>query len=325
MHGPPPRPTPGEPRPGDLARLWRWLYGKPYLLLTLTTLMWGGNAVAGRLAIGQVSPMALTFLRWIIVVAILSVIARRDVTAAWPALRARWPSLVLMGMLGFTLFNALFYAAAHHTSAVNLGIIQGAIPVLVLVGALVWFGTRVRLFQVVGMLVTLVGVTIVAAKGDLAVLRSLDFNVGDVWMLIASGFYAFYTLALRRRPAVSGLALFAALAGVAFVTSLPLVAYEIATGQVQWPTPKGWLIMLYVGLCPSLLSQIFYMRGVELIGPGRAGIFVNLVPVFGALLAVVIVGEAFHLYHGLALALVLGGIALAERRREVPPPEPAVS
>jgi drug/metabolite transporter (DMT)-like permease len=103
------------------------------------------------------------------------------------------------------------------------------------------------------------------------------------------------------------------LATVALATSLPLVGYEIATGTVQWPTPNGWLILVFIGLFPSFLAQVLFMRAVELIGPGRAGLFVNLVPVFGAFLAVLILGEPFHLYHAAALAFVLGGIFIAER------------
>jgi drug/metabolite transporter (DMT)-like permease len=151
-------------------------------------------------------------------------------------------------------------------------------------------------------------------KADLEVLRTLALNIGDVWMLIACVFYAGYTLGLRRRPPVSGLVFFTALAGVAFLSSLPLLAIEIAQGAMQWPTAKGWLILLYIGLLPSLVSQIFFIRGVELIGPARAGLFVNLVPVFGALLAVLLLGEPFALYHALGLFLVLGGIWLAERK-----------
>ncbi len=290
-------------------------WSRPYLLLTLTALMWGGNAVAGRLAVGEVSPMALTALRWIIAVAVLAVIARRDLVAAWPVLRPRWASLAVFGTMGFTAFNALFYLAAHHTAAVNLGIIQGAIPVVVLIGALVAFRTPIRGVQVVGVLLTLVGVAVVAARGDPRVLATLAVNAGDLYMLLASVLYALYTLALRNRPPVSGLALFAAMALAACVSSLPLVAYEAAVGAFQAPTLKGWLILLYIGLFPSLLSQILFIRGVELIGPGRAGLFVNLVPVFAAILAVGILGEPFRWYHGLALGLVLGGIWLAEQRR----------
>lgn len=299
-----------------LHSLWKGLWGQAYILLILTALMWGGNAIAGRLAVGEISPMVLTCLRWVIVVAVMLPLVGRQVVAEWPKIRARWIFTVLMGAFGFTAFNALFYAAAHHTSAVNLTIFQGAIPVLVLLGTVLFFGARVIPLQVLGMIVTIVGVVLVSVKADFEILRTLALNIGDVWMLVACLFYAGYTLGLRHRPAIPGLVFFAALALVAFLTSLPPIGLEIAQGTAQWPTPKGWLILLYVALAPSLLSQVFFIRGVELIGPARAGLFVNLVPVFGALLAVLLLGEPFALYHALGLALVLGGIWLAERRRQ---------
>ena len=294
--------------------LWARLYRRPYLLLTLTMLMWGGNAVAGRLAVGEVSPMALTGLRWVVPVAVLGVALRYQLLTHRQVLLERWPSILLMGTLGLTVFNALFYLAAHHTTAVNLTILQGSMPVFVLVGALVFYGMRIHGWQIAGMAVTLLGALLVATRADPGTLASFSFNVGDLWMLAACCLYAGYTVALRSKPAVPGLVFFAALAGVALLTSLPLVAYEVVTGTVTWPTPRGWLIVLYVGLFPSFVSQVLFMRGVELIGPGRAGLFVNLVPIFGALLAVLILGEPFAPYHAVGLALVLGGIWLAERQ-----------
>jgi drug/metabolite transporter (DMT)-like permease len=290
-----------------------WLFGQAYLLLALTTLFWGGNAVASRLAVGEISPMTLTCLRWTIVIVISVAITRRDLVAEWPVLRRSWKLILAMGTFGFTGFNALFYA--HYTTAVNLTIIQGAIPVLVLCGALLAFGTRITVLQILGMIVTLSGVALVATRGDITTLLGLAFNPGDLLMLLACLLYAGYTLALRNRPKVSGLVFFASLACVAFLTSLPLMLYEIWAGTVLWPTAKGLMILLYVALFPSLIAQLFFMRGVELIGPGRAGLFVNLVPIFGAILAVSILAEPFRLYHGAALLLVLGGIWLAERRR----------
>ena len=291
------------------------LWGRAYVLLTLTTLMWGGNAIAGRLAVGEISPMVLTCLRWVFVVAVMIPLVGRQVVAEWAKIRARWVFTILMGAFGFTAFNGLFYAAAHHTTAVNLTIFQGAIPVLVLLGTVLFFRARVIPLQILGMIVTIVGVVLVSVKADLEILKTLSLNIGDVWMLVACLFYAGYTLGLRHRPAMPGLVFFAAMAGVAFVSSLPLIGIEIAQGAAQFPTPTGWLILLYVAIMPSLLSQIFFMRGVELIGPARAGLFVNLVPVFGALLAVLLLGEPFATYHALGLVLVLGGIWLAEQRR----------
>src|SRR5919112_5544552 len=165
------------------------------------------------------------------------------------------------------------------------------------------------------MAVTLLGALLVATRADLATLTSFSFNIGDVWMLLACCLYAGYTVALRKKPPVPGLVFFAALAGVALLTSVPLMAYEVGSGAVTWPTLRAWLIILYVGLFPSFVSQVLFMRGVELIGPGRAGLFVNLVPIFGALLAVLLLSEPFAAYHALGLTLVLGGIWLAERRQ----------
>jgi len=298
-----------------LQSLWLGLWGQAYLLLVLTTLMWAGNGIAGRLAIGEVSPMVLTCLRWVFVVAILLPFVGRQLVAERAQFKARWFFTLAMGIAGFTAFNALFYAAAHHTSAVNLTIFQGSIPVFVLIGMIAVFHARVIPLQIIGMAVTLIGVIAISVKADWEILKTLAINIGDLWMLIACVFYSVYTLGLRYRPQMPGLVFFTAMAIAAFVSSLPLVGVEMIQGTAQFPTPKGWLILLYVALMPSLLSQIFFIRGVELIGPARAGLFVNLVPVFGALLAVVLLGEPFALYHAVGLALVLGGIWLSERRR----------
>lgn len=260
--------------------------------------------------------MALTCLRWTIVMSISLAITHREITTEWTLLRRNWPLIFAMGAFGFTGFNALLYVGAHYTTAVNLTIIQGSVPVLVLLGALLVFKTRITVLQILGMIVTLGGVALVATRGDVTALLGLALNPGDLLMLLACVLYASYTLALRNRPKVSGFVFFTALAAVAFVTSLPLMFYEIWMGTVLWPTPKGWMIVLYIALFPSLIAQLFFMRAVELIGPGRAGIFVNLVPVFGAILAVGILAEPFRLYHGAALLLVFGGIWLAEWRRK---------
>ena len=306
-------PAPSTAAAGTTA-VWTWLNQRPALLLVLTTLIWGSNAVAARLAVDQVSPMMLTTARWSVACIALWLVARRQVVAQLPALRPRWRYLLLMGTGGFTAFNALFYTAAHHTTAVNLALIQGVIPVLVLLGGVLVLRLRVSAMQLAGVAVTLAGVAMVASRGQWSVLASLDFNVGDVGILLASLLYAGYTLGLRSRPAVPPLVFFAAVAAVAAVVSLPLLAAEVLVGRFFWPTPLGWLIVLYVGLMPSFVSQIFFIRGVELIGPARASVFLNLNPVFGPALAVLLLGEPLHAYHVVALAMVLGGIWLAERR-----------
>lgn len=286
--------------------------GQAYLLLVLATLIWGANAVAARLAVGEVSPMMLTFSRWIVCCVALALSSRREIATHWRALRPSWRSIALMGALGFTGFNALFYAAAHHTTAINIAIIQGTIPVLVLLGGFIFFGSRIGALQIVGVLLTLTGIVVVASRGQFALLADLAFNIGDVWIVIACLLYAGYALGLRNRPAVPAIVFFAAMAAVAALTSVPLVAAEIATGRFFMPTATGVALIVFIGLLPSFISQIFFIQAVEAIGPARAGLFLNLVPIFGPLLAVLILGEPLSAYHAVALALVLGGIYIAE-------------
>lgn len=305
------QPSPTRPPSGLKSRLW----SNAYLLLALTTLIWGGNAVASRLAVDNISPMALTSLRWVGVCLIFPVVFRRELAAHWPVIRANAPQIALMGALGFTVFNALMYVAGHHTSAINMGITQGAIPALVMLGSLLIYRTRLGWLQLAGLSLTMLGVVLVAVRGDLAAVSRLAFAYGDVLMIVAGAFYAGYTLALRRRPPLPGLVFFTCMAIVACALSLGLLAWEIAAGLAFWPTWRGWLLVLFVTLGPSIASQLMFMRGVELIGPARAGLFVNLVPIWAALLGVLIIAEPFAPYHAVALALVLGGIWLAERRQ----------
>ncbi|MDF1793035.1 MAG: DMT family transporter [Thalassobaculaceae bacterium] len=284
-----------------------------YLLLVLATLSWGANAVAAKMSVGELSPMLLTLLRWLGVVILLAIFARGKVAAEWPVLRRNWGKIFLMGALGFCVFNTLMYVAAQYTQAVNIGILQGSIPIFVLLGALAAYRTPVRGMQILGVVVTMVGVALVASKGDFSRLAALELNHGDVLIVVACVLYAGYTVALRKRPPLSGMTMFAGLATAAFLTSIPVAGYEYLAGDFQAPTTKGWAIVAFVVIFPSFLAQISFLLAVDQVGPGRAGVFVNLVPIFAAVLSVAILGEHFEMFHAIALALVLGGIALAER------------
>lgn len=283
-----------------------------YGLLFLSTLFWGGNGVAGKLALGHVSPMLLTAARWGFAFAILAVLGHRRLGADWEALKPRLGLLSLLGFLGFSAFNLALYSALVFTSAVNTSIEQAGIPALIFVLNFLVFRIRALALQVVGFLLSLAGVALTAAHGEPARLLALDVNSGDALMLIAVVGYAVYTVLLKLRPAVHWMSLMIVMTGAAFATSLPFVAGELALGAGIMPDAQGWSAIAYTALFPSILSQIFFIRGVEMIGPNRAGLFINLVPVCGTLLAIALLGEAFQPFHAIALALVLGGIGLAE-------------
>jgi drug/metabolite transporter (DMT)-like permease len=283
-----------------------------YIMLTFVTWGWGCNAIFGKIAVGQISPMMLVSLRWLGVLILLSIFSYRQVAKDWLVIRQHLVYFALMGTIGFTLFNALFYAAAHTTSAINIGIIQGAIPVFVFLGSYLFLRTGMTILQILGVSVTLIGVIVVATKGEFNQLQGLVFNLGDLFMLIACFFYAIYSIGLTRRPNIAPLSLFTFFAGFAFLASLPLWMLEIRYQGLHAPTTTGWIIVALVTLLPSLISQLLYIHAVGLVGPSRSGMFVNLVPIFASVMAVFYLGERFENFHVVSLGLVLCGIFLAE-------------
>jgi drug/metabolite transporter (DMT)-like permease len=183
---------------------------------------------------------------------------------------------------------------------------------VILIANFLLFRLRATWAQIAGFVISIAGVALTASHGDPSRLLALDLNFGDVLMLLAVVAYAGYTVALRFKPDIHWQSLMIAMTAGAFITSLPFAAAELATGAAILPDARGWSVIVYTTIFPSILAQIFYVRGVELIGANRAGLFVNLVPVFGTLMSVLLLGEDFYLYHAVALVLVLGGIWLAE-------------
>ncbi|HEY4201838.1 MAG TPA: DMT family transporter [Devosiaceae bacterium] len=296
---------------------------RPYVLVVLAPLFWGGNMVAGKLAVGQVDPYTLSVLRWLGALLITLPFAWRPLQKDWPVLRRHWPILALYGALGYTTFNVLMYLAAYFTSAVNSSIEQALIPVLVMIANFLVFGVRAKALQIVGVVITIIGIAITASHGDFGRVLALTINQGDALVVLACVAYAIYSLALRFRPPIHWMSFLVATFVAALVTGYIFQVFfgggalAILPG-VEHTTPLGWLIIVYVAFFPSVLSQLFYARGVELIGPNRASLFINLIPVFGTLLSLLVLSEPLETYHLVTAALVLIGIVLAEyaaRRR----------
>ncbi len=290
--------------------------GGATLLLASAALIWGGHAVAGQLAVGQIQPLLIVFLRWAIVGSVLSVLYGKQVREHWHLIRPQLKMTIVAATIGFTCFNALFYFASERTSGLNVGILQGTIPIFVLAGTALFQRTTVTGVQQIGAVIAFTGLLLVATAGNPMAILSLAFNSGDALMIFACACYALYTLSLKNRPQVPGTAFFTVMAICAAIAAIPFVAFEAATIGLSMPTTQGWLVLLFVAIFPSCLAQLFFLWGVDRVGPGRAGVYVNLVPVFSALLAVLILGESFHTYHAVALVLVVGGIWLVQSTPE---------
>ena len=300
-------------------------HASPYLLLTLTVLFWSVNWVIGRAIAGHVSPLAFTFIRWLVAVVLMLPFAWAQIRAQWPAIRRHWKLIVWLGFWGTGLHNAFAYVGLQYTTATNGVILNSSVPIMIIVvGWLVYRDTITRV-QALGVAISLVGVLAILTRGDLSVLASFSLNKGDLIVLAGMVFWAGYTVFLRMKPReLGGLAMLTCCSMVGVVLLLPLFLVEMIFfgGHVEI-RPATLAAMAYVAIFPSFVGYVFWNRAVAEVGSNVAGIFMHLMPVFGSILAWIFLGERIELFHVFGIALILGGITLTSRgRRAVPAPGP---
>lgn len=294
------------------------------LLLTLPPLLWAGNAVVGRLAVGTVPPLALNLVRWLIAFALLwplgrAALAQRD------RLRPRWRHLLMLGILGMGSYNALQYLALHTSTPLNVTLIAASMPVWMLAIGRLFYGVRPRGQDLVGAACSMAGVLLVLAQGQPARLLSLQFVPGDLLMLLAIVSWAMYSWMLARPPASmlgeqrpdwnwAEFLLVQTAFGLPFCT-LSAGAELLLADHAQWHwTP--WLVplLLYVAVGPALIAYRCWGLGVATVGPSVAAFFGNLTPLFAALMSAALLGLWPQWFHGLAFVAIVAGIVISSRR-----------
>jgi drug/metabolite transporter (DMT)-like permease len=288
----------------------------PYLLLTLTTLFWSGNMVVGRAIRDDVPPLSLAFWRWAIALALTLPLALPHLRSQWPQLKRGWRVVVALGLLGVGGYNTLAYIALQYTAATNAVLLNSFIPIATI--ALSWAFLKKHLHgsEWLGVLISLLGVTAIVARGELATLAGLTLNIGDLWMLGAVIVWAFYTIGLQWRPAgVHPMLMLAAFTAVGLTALAPAYVWEMAQGRVIHLTPKALAGIAYTGLLPGFVGYVFYNRAVGEVGASKASLFIHLMPVFGTLLSAVFLNEIPQTYHFIGIALIFAGIYLTTSRK----------
>jgi drug/metabolite transporter (DMT)-like permease len=281
-----------------------------YALLTFTTLCWGGNAVVGRALHTTIPPVTFAFWRWAVASLILLPFTWRHVRDDWQRIRASWPILLLLSILGISCFNTMLYQAAHTATATNIALIQTAMPAVIVLLSLLLFGERISPKSALGVALSIGGAVYVVVHGDLRALADMEIVPGDLWMLCAVILYAMYSVLLRKRPALHPLSLVTVTFVVGDLLLLPLYGWEWSRRGAPPLDAEVVSGILYVAVFPSILAYLGWNRGVQIIGPNRTGLFICLVPVFASGLAILFLDERLHLYHVVGLALILCGFLL---------------
>jgi drug/metabolite transporter (DMT)-like permease len=284
---------------------------RAFALLALVMVLWAGNSIVGRAVRHDVAPLTLAFVRWAGASAILLPFAWRGLRREWPAVRAAWKPIVLLGLLGVGAFNALLYSGLQYTTATNGLLLQAAIPACVVVFDRLFFGVRSPPLQNLGVVSSILGVAAIVFAGDPAQALRLHFGLGDVLILIAVVVWSLYTVLLRLKPAISAASFLATTFLIGALAMAPFFADDLISGERIAFTPGVIGAFAYVAVLPSIVSYFIFNSATETVGPARAGLAITLMPIFGAFLSAALLGEKLHGYHFVGMVLILLGIALS--------------
>ena len=294
----------------------------PFFWLLLPPLFWASNIVAGRAVVDTVSPFTLTPLRWLLGAFLLSLLCGRQLWRERFLVREEWPKLILYSITAIIGVNILAYFAVLHTEAVNAAIVNGLLPIVIILASWIGLGERLTRRQTLGVTISFLGIVVVAARGSLDVLLGLQLNPGDLFMLAALTMWGTYSVAYRRfKTRFSPLPFATIIAFLGALLTLPLMVWDIGTGGRLPDTPQLMGIVVYIALFPSCAALLIWNRAVAAVGPNTAGYFTNLIPVYGSLLAVGLLEEAFHPYHIVGIFLIFVGIYFAVVSARTTPPD----
>lgn len=290
-----------------------------YLFAVLPPLFWSGNFLIARFMRDNIPPIQMSFWRWALAFLILLPFAARHFRAQGAQIRKELLFLCVLGAVGVTAFNCFLYTALHYTSVVNASLINTLMPVMTFLLALVVLRERLRFVQVSGVIVAIVGAILIIGRGDVSTMAALSPNRGDLLVVAGLTFWAFYTVLIRWRPTKLPLRVFLTVTiGLGALFHLPLVAWEVSSVGGFTVTVATVAAILYFGIFPSILAYLIWHNAVAAIGPGRTGMYMYLMPFFGAVLGVWLLGEDFFLYHLAGIGLILSGITLVNSAGQRP-------
>ena len=295
----------------------------PYALLALAVLLWAGNWVFARAIRFDAPPVATAFWRWLVALVILSPLAYSQVRGQWRIILGAWRVLCPLALLATVLQHVPVYLGLRETTATNGALLNSATPIMIFMLSRALGGERVPGRQALGVAISLAGVVMIVARGDIAVLAGLHLNAGDLWVLLATLAWSAYTVGLRWRPAeLDPLAMLWTIAAIGVVVMLPLYAWELAAGRALNLTVTAVGGIVYMGAFATVVAYVCWNRAVQQVGPNRAGPFMYLMLVYTPLLAIAFLGERLYFYHFLGCALILGGIFLTTRAGQQPAKTP---
>jgi drug/metabolite transporter (DMT)-like permease len=287
-----------------------------YLLLTFSVLFWAGNFIIGKFAtLFEIPPLTLNVFRWLSVWLILMPFTYKEIYKNLPTIKKNWLVISFMGLITISTFNSVVYFALNHTQVINAVLVLAAIPAATIIFSSFLNIEKTNIFQLLGLLLSIIGIGSIISNGDIQKIISLNFNKGDVWMLVCVITWALYSTLLKKNKfKFSQFTLIQLMVSAGLIFLIPQLFYEKSIGLDVNFNKAFFLILFYVVVFPAIAAYYCWQKGVEIIGPNRASMFIQLMPLFSAVMAIIIFKEKFELYHFVGAVFIVSGIYLSNKK-----------
>ena len=291
---------------------------KAYIFLILTTLFWSGNFIVGKAAsLFEIPPFTLNFYRWTFAWLILAPFTIKEIIDKKELILENIKLIIILGITSITIFNSIVYYSLNFTQVISGVLMISTIPVMIIIFCWLFNIEQTNKYQILGVIFSLCGVVVIITRADLNILLNLNFNKGDLWMVVAMFSWAMYSALLRKKKLeLSQLSLLQVIISTGLIFLLPAYMIEMSLGYRANIHLPFVMTLTYVVLFPGLASFIFWIKGISIIGSNRSGIFLHLMPIFSTILAILIFNEKFMIYHLMGSILIILGIILSTKGRE---------
>ncbi len=288
-----------------------------YILLILTTIFWSGNFIVGKAAsMYEIPPFSLNFYRWFFAGLILLPFTLKEIISKKKYILENIGFFIILGITSITIFNSIVYYSLYYTQVISGVLMISTIPVWIIFISSILNVEKTNIFQIIGVALSLTGVIFIITKADINLIRSLDFNKGDLTMAVAMFSWALYSALLRKKKyEISQITLLEVVIISGLVFLIPIYFIEMNMGYLIKLEKPFILTLTYVVIFPGLAAFFFWIKGISIIGANRAGVFLHMMPIFGAIMAMIIFKEKFMFYHFLGAMFIIAGITLSNRKK----------
>ena len=290
-----------------------------YVFLIFATALWGGNIVAAKIASNiTLEPIKLSFFRNLVVIFLLLPFVFQKMNIIYYIFKKNWKIIIFFSILSVSIFNTSMNIALTTSSVISTSLMPAFAPSMIIVLSFFIFNSKISFLQFIGIIISFVGFINIIIRGNVFNLSSLNFVVGDIWMLGCVSCWALYSSLIRKMPKeIDNISFLFLIFFIGNIFVIPFYIFESSINQSFTINEQyGWLLVLYCGIGPALISYLLWIKAIKIMGANNSGLFLNLIPIFSSLISIIFLKEKLELFHIVGALLIFTGIYLVIRKRD---------